>query len=587
MPILPEFFEQDLQISQIQVADEITLTLCATSLSASCPNCGTSSTRVQSRYTRTLHDLPSHGRPVHLIIHVRRFFCQKSTCPRKIFAERFPLLARPYAQRTIRLQETLCQLGFALGGQAGARLGKPLHLSGSRDTILRLLRQKEAPEQEPPRVVGIDEWAWKRRRRYGTLLCDLERGSPIDLLPDRSVESVSAWFKSHPSIEVISRDRSSEFAAAASKGAPQAVQVADRWHIGKNLAEALSTLVARCRADKAKASRVKVKRQEPGREPAPERAAYRSRKEEQARLARKAEREHRYERVRALHQQGLGAVEIAWQVGMGERTVRAWLAQESYPEPKRRRRRPSLIDHYEVYVLKRWKEGSRNGAQLYRELRTQGYSGSQKALYRYLARLRPVGMAGWKRASGKEEPSEAHSLERLSSGRSTRLFLGKPADLSAEEQEELTQIRQESREIETAYQLVQTFMQMLRERTGQDLEQWLTMAEASHLPEFEAFAAGVRQDQAAVLAGLTLAWNNGPTEGHVTRLKLLKRSMYGRAKFDLLRLRVLHRTETSQKSHHITREVNPAQQKQPEPLPRMGEKTANFQHTTFFRSEAA
>lgn len=196
-------------------------------------------------------------------------------------------------------------------------------------------------------------------------------------------------------------------------------------------------------------------------------------------------------------------------------------------------------------------------------------------------------MAGRKRPSGKEEPSEARPLERLSSGRSTWLFLGKSADLSAEEQEELTQIRQESPEIETAYQLVQTFMQMLRERAGQDLEQWLTMAEASHLPEFEAFAAGVRQDQAAILAGLILAWNNGPTAGHLTRLKLLKRSMYGRAKFDLLRLRVLHRTETSQKSHHTTREVNPAQQKQPEPVPTMGEKAANSQRTTFLISEVA
>jgi transposase len=152
-------------------------------------------------------------------------------------------------------------------------------------------------------VVGVDEWAWKRRRRYGTLLCDLERGIPIDILPDRSVESVSAWFKSHPSMEVISRDRSSEFAAAASKGASQAVQVADRWHSGNNLAEALSTMLARYRADQAKESRIKVKREEPLPEAASERSAYRSRKEEQARLARQAEREHRYERVRELHQQ--------------------------------------------------------------------------------------------------------------------------------------------------------------------------------------------------------------------------------------------------------------------------------------------
>jgi transposase len=369
MTIFPEFFDQDLQISQIQVADEISLPLHAMSSSASCPNCGTSSTHVQSRYTRTLHDLPSGGRPVHLMLHVRRFFCKKSTCARKIFAQRFPWLALPHAQRTIRLQRILCQLGFALGGQAGTRLGEVLHLCGSRDPILRLLRQCQTPEPAPPRVVGVDEWAWKRRRRYGTLLCDLERGIPIDLLPDRSQESVSAWFAAHPSIEVVSRDRSPEFAAAAFKGAPQAVQVADRWHLGKNLAEALGALLARCRADQAKESRAKMKREEHPRESATMQSTYRSRKEEQARLSRRAEREQRDERVSELHQQGFRAVEIAQKLGMGERTVRAWLAHGSYPEPKRRRRRPSWIDGYEAYVLKRWEEGTRNAHGLRNELR--------------------------------------------------------------------------------------------------------------------------------------------------------------------------------------------------------------------------
>jgi len=203
----------------------------------------------------------------------------------------------------------------------------------------------------------------------------------IDLLPNREVKSVSAWFLAHPSIEVISRDRSPEFAAAASQGAPQAVQVADRWHIGKNLAEALFTLLARCRVAQAKAHHAKMQGEDLLREPAAARSTYRSRKEEQARLSRKAEREQRYARVVELHQQGVGSVEIASQLGMGARTVRDWLAHGSYPEPKWRRRRPSLIDRYEAYALNRWEEGNRNGAQLYRELCKQGYRGSQKALY--------------------------------------------------------------------------------------------------------------------------------------------------------------------------------------------------------------
>jgi transposase len=176
-PDLPEVV-----IEQVQVADEITLTLRTTSPTASCPSCGTRSTRVQSRYTRRLHDLPSSGRPVSLMLHLRRFFCTKSTCAQKIFTERLPELCYPHAQRTIQLQQALCQLGLASGGQAGAEIGSEQGLSGSRDTILRLVRRHQLPDLPTSPIVGIDDWAWKRRSRYGTLICDLESRQPIDLL---------------------------------------------------------------------------------------------------------------------------------------------------------------------------------------------------------------------------------------------------------------------------------------------------------------------------------------------------------------------------------------------------------------------
>jgi transposase len=191
-------------------------------------------------------------------MHVRRFFCKKGTCAQKIFVERLPDLCHPYAQRTKRLQEALRQLGFTIGGQAGSDVGGELGISGSRDTILRLIRQSEQPAQPEPHVIGLDDWAWKRRLRYGTLICDLERGVPIEVLPDRSVETVSAWLKSHPSIDTVSRDGSSEYASAIQKGAPQARQVSDRWHVTKNLANCVSVLLAQCLAELRHAERTTI-----------------------------------------------------------------------------------------------------------------------------------------------------------------------------------------------------------------------------------------------------------------------------------------------------------------------------------------
>src|SRR5260370_30659614 len=201
MTIIPDL--SDLVIEQVCMTNEVTITMRAASPTAPCPCCGTISKRVQSRYTRTLRDLPASGRSVHLVVCVRRFFCQESTCVRKIFAERFPSLTLPRVKFTLRLQETLREMGFALGGEAGARLGKLLSIPGSSDTLLRLVKRTELPPVSSPRVVGVDDWAWKRRLRSGTLICDLERNTPIDVLPDRSVETVSAWFANHPSVEIV------------------------------------------------------------------------------------------------------------------------------------------------------------------------------------------------------------------------------------------------------------------------------------------------------------------------------------------------------------------------------------------------
>ncbi len=547
MTILPDL--SDLIIEQVSVTDGVTVTVHAASLTALCPCCGTESKRVHSSYIRTLHDLPASGRTVLLTVRVRRFFCQESVCKRKITASRFPSLTLPRAKFTKRLQEALKEMGFEQGGEAGARLGKKLGYSGSADTILRLVKQDLFPTPSSPRVVGIDDWSWKRGLRYGTLICDLENNTPIDVLADRSVETVSAWFEQRPSVEIVSRDRSLEYAAAISKGAPQALQVADVWHIGKNLRESVQTMLARCRAEIRRGLQTQAgPMQEPeATEPMleEERHPARSMSVKLAEVGRRAQKLDRYEQVVELHQQGVKAADIASRVGIGERTVRRWLAHGSFPEARQRRRRPSLIDPYERYVIQRLQQGCQNGSQLYRELRAQGYQGSRKAMYNYLATLRTrqsdsPQLAPLKRRERKSVPLSPAPLENFSAQRATWLFVCHPDKLDETQQKELALIRAACPSAEAAYRLAQAFMQMIWERTGKPLETWLSLAEESALPELKSFARGIRQDQAAVFAGLTLPWSNGPVEGHVNRLKLIKRSMYGRAKLRLLRQRVLH-----------------------------------------------
>jgi transposase len=373
------------------------------------------------------------------------------------------------------LQEALRHLGLLTGGQTGADLGSELGISGSRDTILRLVRQAEQPARQEPRVIGLDDWAWKRRLRYGTLICDLEQGLPVDLLADRTVETVSAWLQNHPRIEIVSRDGSSEYASAIKKGAPQA--------------------------------------------------------------------------------------------------------------------RPRLIDPYKTYLLSRWHQGCHNGSRLERELRAKGYKGSERAIYRYLETLEPSDVSARKRRSvfaleQSTSPRQPNPLLTLSAQQATWLFFRKQEDLKEEERTYLRLLRQASPSVEVTYQLVEIFLQMVRERTGEQLDAWLGTVQASHLNAFQSFVTGVQQDKDAVLAGLTLPWSNGPLEGNVNRLKLIKRSMYGRAEFDLLKLRVLYQSKKN-RDRKNKKNINQAQQVSDLKKPKRMKSSTNSQRITTGISKVA
>jgi transposase len=360
-----------------------------------CPQCGEPSTRVHSRYTRALADLPWQGKEVRIELQVRRFFCLATECPQQTFAERLPEVAAGSARTTVRLRAAHQLIGQALGGEAGARLATPLGMPTSPDTLLRRVHRAPVPKRPTVRVLGVDDWAWKKGQRYGTILCDLERRCPVDLLPVRSADSFASWLKEHPGVEIISRDRGDEDIKGATQGAPQAVQVADRFHLLVNLREALMRALDRHHAHVQEAAKtvanspesealtVKAAEIEPAAErPAPTRAT----KQNQQRRARRLER---YRRVLELHEQGVSLRGIARRLGIHRATVRHWLRAGSFPE-RARRHVSSRTDAFLGYLRRRWDEGCHNAAQLTREIQSLGFAGSAVMVRRRGAAWRGV-----------------------------------------------------------------------------------------------------------------------------------------------------------------------------------------------------
>jgi transposase len=529
-PLLPSPSEVSLE-QLFSDADLMTIVVRACRSSAACPACSHVSDRVHSRYIRTIADLPWQGVRVRFRLHTRRFFCDQSSCARQTFSEPLPDTVAPYARRTRRLNEALQLIGLALGGEAGSRrLAMRLSLNASPATLLRRVRQSVLPTLATPRVLGVDDWAWKRGHRYGTILVDLETHRVVDLLPVRSAEALAAWLEAHPGVEIISRDRAGGYAEGARLGAPQATQIADRWHVIRNLSEALTRCFEQQASDLQAAWDEAVPPVPQTTSPVTALPAVRPpNKAELMRQQRRSRRLRRYEQVMALRQSGATQEEIAQQLPIDIKTIRRYERAGAFPEMATRRRATG-VDRWLPYLEQRWAEGCRNAAQLWREIQEQGFRGCQTTIRQWMARLREPSL------SVRQANAPLRRQVPPSPRQTTWLLLYPDRKRSADQQVYADALLRRSPSLTRVVELAQQFVELCRRHSDTSLSTWLAAAKQT---ELRSFALGVERDRTAIEATLRFPWSNGPVEGHIHRLKLRKCQGYGRAKFDLFKQQVL------------------------------------------------
>lgn len=501
-----------LAVESVRRADEtIVVTARAEARVAACPLCGASSRRIHSRYIRQVSDLPCSGQRIHLRVVTRRFVCSAPHCRRRIFAERFgDTVLAVRSRRTTRLECIVHHLGLALGGRPAASFARRLMLPVSNDTLLRVVRRRASLPDDRLNVIGIDDWAWRRNHRYGTIVCDLERRRIVTLLPDREIATVAAWLADHPEIGVVSRDRGGGYGEAAARALPHATQVADRWHLMENASAAfldavrksmrsICTAIGATTIDRDLLTSAEKLRYE----------GYLRREETNAAIMR-------------LASGGIPIKEIVRRTSHSRKLVRQVIRGERTDVF---RTRQSSLEAYLPFLDEQWASGCRNGAGLWRRLQARGFRGSPRVVGEWATRRRRA-----ERASNQQ-------LQKAPSARTiARLMTAARDHLSRADTITIAAIEAGVPMLVEARNLIDRFHSMIRKTVAADLDPWIADASASLIASF---SVGIARDKASVRAAITEPWSNGQTEGQITKLKLVKRQMYGRAKLDLLQARLI------------------------------------------------
>jgi transposase len=482
---------------------------------------------------------------------VRKCFCDEASCERRIFAERLQEVARPFARGTGRQREALEWIAFALGGEAGARLARELGLLVSPDTLLNRIRGAFRPDTKDVRMLGVDDFGFKRGNASGTIMVDLEHHKIVDILQGHSTELIARWLRQRPNLEVVARDRSNVCREGIDAGAPKARQIADRWHLLHNLTQVLENFLLTKRTElKQAATAEETTLEEPG--------TSKVRKEVRVsttEIPDKRPYEHiegparkRHERlveqwkeIRRLHLAGAKVKDISEWTGTSRSTVYRYRELAEPPPRPVHGRKKSVLDPWKPYLIARWNEGCHNAKLLYQEIRDQGYSHSIDIVTKLLSDFRYTEEQGKKLRAPRAPKAKKGSITGGSptARNVAALFMRREEKLGEEQKQYLDRLCASDGALNDARRLTQEFAKMIREREGEKLDGWLAEATSSEAEMMRRFAAGLKKDLSAVRAGLTESWSTGPVEGFIHKIKLMKRQGYGRANVALLRARAL------------------------------------------------
>jgi transposase len=502
-----------------EVAGRVFLLVRPAAAEAACPGCGAWSGRVHERYARRLGDLPAGGRPVVIWLAARRFRCLNPGCPKKTFAEQVSGVTAPWARRTPLLAGALAAVAAVLAGRAGARLAAALAMPAGRDSMIRLVMA--IPEDElaaAPAILGVDDFALRKGHVYGTVLVDVQTGDVVGLLPDREAATLQEWLQAHPGAAVICRDRAGAYADGAAGGAPDAIQVADRWHLLHNLCEKTYQAAAAHRASCLGAEEHQHGDQQDQQGPSPARKPGLPERTRQ-----------RHAEIHQLLDAGHPKTAIARILGLSAPTV-AKYARAASPGEVTPAAREQALDPYKPYLIARWNTGARDARALHAEIKNQGYAGSDQQVRRFVRPFRdlPPGTPA-------QPPPAIPSARKI-----TTWLMTSPGSLSEDDAAALAAVTAACPHLRQLQASIRAFCDMITGLTGRrHLDAWLAAAEASSLDQLRSFARGIRKDHAAVLNGLSLPYSSGKVEGTVCKIKMIKRRTYGRASFGLLRKLVL------------------------------------------------